>query len=167
MASKTLRIRSLQQYVMQYPRNKKAKVYLKELIDKRKRFLRYLRRWDYKRFEWVLEKLDIVYKPYPVKFHLIERKASIRKLAHIHCENIKNERLEAYRRILESQQVDFLDRKLKNLEFIREEQIACNLPVTIAQEEINAVAKQYEVLRESRKSIEVVKGGRKQRVAIN
>ena len=61
----TARIRSLQDYMEKFPRQSVVKVQLKELIDKRKRFLRYLRRWDYRRFEYMLEKLDLVYKPYP------------------------------------------------------------------------------------------------------
>lgn len=61
----TVQIRGMQDYMEEFPRNKVVKVQLKEMIDKRKRFLRYLRRWDYRRFEWVLEKLDLVYKPYP------------------------------------------------------------------------------------------------------
>jgi small subunit ribosomal protein S15 len=65
IASMTVSIRNLQEYMDKFPRNKRAKVELKELIDKRKKFLKYLRRWDYKRFEWILEKLDLVYKPPP------------------------------------------------------------------------------------------------------
>ena len=65
VAKMTVQIRAMQDYMEEFPRNKVVKVQLKEMIDKRKRFLRYLRRWDYRRFEWVLEKLDLVYKPYP------------------------------------------------------------------------------------------------------
>ena len=61
----TAGIRNIQQVMEDFPRNKTAKVNLKELIDRRKKFLKYLRRWDYKRFEWLLEKLNLVYKPPP------------------------------------------------------------------------------------------------------
>lgn len=125
-----------------HPRNVKAKVHLKELIDKRKRFLRYLRRWDYKRFEWALEKLDLVYKPYPSKFHWITRKDSLRKLTDLHCENIREERLKAYRKELEDQQIAFLERKLKNLELIRSEQVDLKIPVSVSEEAIKAARQQ-------------------------
>lgn len=36
-----------------------------ELIDRRKKLLKYLRQYDYKKFEWLLEKLNIVYKAHP------------------------------------------------------------------------------------------------------
>lgn len=61
----TADIHYLQEYMKNNPRNKKAKVALKEKIDKRKKYLSKLRVWDYKRFEWILEKLNLVYKPRP------------------------------------------------------------------------------------------------------
>uniref|UniRef100_A0A1Q3FEW1 Small ribosomal subunit protein uS15m n=1 Tax=Culex tarsalis TaxID=7177 RepID=A0A1Q3FEW1_CULTA len=150
----TAQIRSLQEVMEKYPRQSAAKVHLKELIDKRKRFLRYLRRWDYRRFEYILEKLDLVYKPYPAHFHWITRKESLRKLTDIHCEDIKTSRLESYRQLLESQQLDFLAKKLENLQFIRKEQQECKVPVTVTPEQIQAVKKQYEELKEKRKMLE-------------
>uniref|UniRef100_A0A182LS38 Small ribosomal subunit protein uS15m n=1 Tax=Anopheles culicifacies TaxID=139723 RepID=A0A182LS38_9DIPT len=149
----TARIRSLQEYMEKYPRQSVVKVQLKELIDKRKRFLRYLRRWDYRRFEYVLEKLDLVYKPYPTHFHWITRKDSLRKLTDIHCEQIKETRLEEYRKQLESQQLDFLAKKLQTLEFIRKEQTECQVPVTVTKEEIQAVRKQYDELKQKRTAL--------------
>lgn len=142
LADMTARIRHLQEYMEKHPRNKRSKVYLKELIDKRKRFLRYLRGWDYKRFEWALEKLDIVYKPYPSKFHWITRKDSLRKLTDQHCDGIKQERLEAYRKELEDQQISFLTRKVQNLELIRNEQIELKIPVTVSEEVIKLAKQQ-------------------------
>uniref|UniRef100_A0A182XMZ8 Small ribosomal subunit protein uS15m n=1 Tax=Anopheles quadriannulatus TaxID=34691 RepID=A0A182XMZ8_ANOQN len=149
----TARIRSLQDYMEKFPRQSVVKVQLKELIDKRKRFLRYLRRWDYRRFEYMLEKLDLVYKPYPTHFHWITRKDSLRKLTNIHCDQIKETRLEEYRRQLESQQLDFLENKLKTLEFIRKEQTECQVPVTVSSDEIKAVRKQYEELKQKRAAV--------------
>ncbi|XP_065075152.1 small ribosomal subunit protein uS15m [Ochlerotatus camptorhynchus] len=150
----TAQIRSLQEVMEKYPTQSAAKVHLKELIDKRKRFLRYLRRWDYRRFEYILEKLDLVYKPYPTHFHWITRKESLQKLTDIYCENIKNTRLQSYRQSLESQQVDFLAKKLENLEFIRKEQTECKVPITVSSEQIQAVKKQYAELMEKRKQLE-------------
>lgn len=132
----TAKIRHMQEYMEKHPRNLRTKGYLKELIDKRKRFLRYLRRWDYKRFEWALEKLDLVYKPYPSKFHWITRKDSLRKLTDQHCDGIKEERLTAYRKELEDQQIGFLEKKLQNLQLIRSEQVELKIPVTVSEEAI-------------------------------
>jgi small subunit ribosomal protein S15 len=61
----TVKIRRLQGHMELCPKDKKSKVVLKELIEQRKKFLKYLRRWDYKKFEWLLEKLNIIYRPPP------------------------------------------------------------------------------------------------------
>lgn len=150
----TAQIRSLQEVMEKFPRESRTKVYLKELIDKRKKFLRYLRQWDYRRFEYVLEKLDLVYKPAPSHFHWITRKESLRKLTDTHCNEIKENRLQSYRSLLESQQLEFLAKKIENLEFIRKEQQECKITITVTAEQIKAVKKQYEELKEKRKSLE-------------
>lgn len=150
----TARIRSLQE---EYPKNRqniKMKVYLKELIEKRRRFLRILRKHDYKRYEWLLEKLDIVYKPWPEKIFRVERKASFRKLTDLHCEEIKQQRLDEYRKHLESQQLDFLEKKLKNLKFIREEQLACKVKVTVTEDDIKQTQAQYDTLLEKQRKLQ-------------
>lgn len=61
----TSEIQYLQKYIKEHPKNVKTKVFLKELIDKRKKFLAYLRKWDYRRFEWLLERLNLIYVPQP------------------------------------------------------------------------------------------------------
>lgn len=49
----------------QNPYQISTKVYLKEKIEKRNRKLGKLRKYDYKQFEWILDKLDLYYKPRP------------------------------------------------------------------------------------------------------
>jgi len=61
----TANIRNLQEHYKSSPRDKNSRVALKEIIDKRKKRLKYLRTWDYKKFEWLLENLDIMYHPHP------------------------------------------------------------------------------------------------------
>lgn len=146
----------MQEYMEQFPRNKIEKVKLKITIDKRKKMLRYLRKWDYKRFEWLLEKLNLVFKPYPDHFHWITRKESLQKLTKIHCESLRQDRLAAYKKELESKQLDFLADKMKNLEFIRKEQMECRVPVTVATEEIQKVKKEYEELKKKREEEEEI-----------
>lgn len=144
----TATIRRLQEQMEKFPHNKRMLVVCKELIDRRKKFLRHLRCWDYKRFEWVLEKLDLVYKAYPSEYHWITRKESLVKLTNIHCESIQNERLTEYRRQLEAQQMEFLEKKLQNLEFIRQEQLDCNVAVTVSPDDIKTVRDKYNELKQ-------------------
>lgn len=152
----TAQIRAMQEYMQQFPRNKLEKVKLKELIDKRKRFLRLLRKWDYKRFEWLIEQLNIIFKPNPENFHWITRKESMRKLTDIHCENLRQEKLETYKKELELKQIDFLANKIINLELIKKEQTECRVPVTVSSEEIQSVKKQYEELKKKREEEEEI-----------
>ncbi|KAH1013679.1 hypothetical protein HUJ04_002642 [Dendroctonus ponderosae] len=140
-------IRAWQEVVERFPRNQRLKVCLKELIDKRKKHLKYLRRWDYKKFEWLIEQLNIVYKPPPSEFHWITRKESLVKLTDKFCENIKQERLNTLRLKFESEQPAFLDEKIRSLEFIRNEQKDCGVDVTVQDEEIDKVKKQLEELK--------------------
>lgn len=65
VASMTANIRNLQDHYKLAPRDKNSRVALKEIIDKRKKRLKYLRTWDYKKFEWLLETLDIKYHSHP------------------------------------------------------------------------------------------------------
>jgi len=65
VASMTANIRNLQEHYKLAPRDKNSRVALKEIIDKRKKRLKYLRTWDYKKFEWLLENLDLKYHPHP------------------------------------------------------------------------------------------------------
>lgn len=138
----TANVRNLQEIMEKFPRNKKVKVQLKELIDRRKKFLKYLRRWDYKRFEWIIEKLNIVYKAPPQEFHWITRRDSLRKLTDTHCNKIREKRLAEYRIELESQQMDFLANKIKKLQFIQKSQVEYKLPITVTDEQIDTIKKQ-------------------------
>lgn len=150
----TASIRAMQEHQSRFPKNMKVKITLKELIDKRKKYLRILRIWDYKRFEWLIEKLDLIFRPYPEKFHWITRKDSLRKLTQIQCDNTRQERLDKYRKELQAQQLDFLENKIKNLEFIRNEQIECKVPVTVTMEAINEARKAFKDLKQKREEEE-------------
>ena len=65
VARLTVTIQQLQEHQKKFPYNKKTKVLLKELIERRKKRLKNLRRTDYPLFEFVLERLNLTYKPFP------------------------------------------------------------------------------------------------------
>jgi len=67
VAWSTVKIRSFQDIIESFGAKKKPRlirVGVKELIQKRKKWLGCLRREDYKRFEWIIEVLGILYKPF-------------------------------------------------------------------------------------------------------
>lgn len=146
----------MQEYLEKCPRNKVVKVQCKHMIDKRKKFLRLLRMYDYRRFEWLIERLDILYRPYPEFFHWITRKESLRKLCTTYCDGIVQEKLDTYKKQLQAKQLTFLEEKIKNLEFIRNEQVECRVPITVTPEEIKEIKKQYEELKQQREEEEEV-----------
>ncbi|XP_065171686.1 small ribosomal subunit protein uS15m-like [Atheta coriaria] len=135
-------IRALQEQAEKFPRNLRLKVNLKELIDKRKKHLKYLRRWDYKKFEWLLESLNIVYKPPPNEFRWVVRRESLVKLTKKYCDQVTDDKLEEYRMLLAQEHPAFLEEKARTLEFLRDEQRECGMEVTITQEEIDAAKAQ-------------------------
>lgn len=137
----------MQEWIENKPQNKRIKVFLHELIDKRKKYLKFLRQRDYKRFEWLLEQLSLVYKPPPEQFHWITRKESLQKLTDKYCNDIKQNRLIEYHLQLECEKPAFLEEKILCLQFIRDEQKECGQEVTITQEEIDEVKKHLEDLK--------------------
>ncbi|KAK0181249.1 hypothetical protein PV327_003548 [Microctonus hyperodae] len=143
MAKMTTHILCLQEYMERHPRNGHYKNILKELIDRRKKLLSKLRKWDYKKFEWLLEKLNLTFKPFvPFDQVRIERKASMRKLTAKHCDKLKQDKLDAYKAQLESEKKSFYKEKFEQLQFIRNEEIACGVPPTVTEEEIEIARKQ-------------------------
>ncbi|XP_071455694.1 small ribosomal subunit protein uS15m [Hetaerina americana] len=143
----TAHIRFLQKHTEHTPKDVRSRVIVKEIIDRRKKCLKFLRRWDYKRFEWLLDKLNIIYRPHPKFYHRITRKESLTKLTRRHCLGIRQERILAFKRRLESQKEAFLEEKAKSLDWIRNEEIACGVEPTVREEDIADVQKKLEELR--------------------
>ncbi|XP_065348004.1 small ribosomal subunit protein uS15m [Cloeon dipterum] len=125
IARATVNIRRLQNMLAQEPRNKKQKVFLKELIDKRKSMLNKLREADYKRFEWLIEQLNIEYRPQPENTARITRKNSLRMLTEEYCDKVKNDRLEALKKKMQVEKEKFEIEKKQILEWIEKEEAAC------------------------------------------
>ncbi|XP_012269284.1 28S ribosomal protein S15, mitochondrial [Athalia rosae] len=144
IAQMTTTIQHLQQRMELHPRDVKVKVFLKELIDKRKKFLGYLRRWDYRRFEWILEKLNLIYKAHPPQYLPVSRKDSLRKLTANHCENIVQGKLDAYKAELQAQQKEFFKEKWQKLVFVRNEELSCGVTPSVTEEDIEQAKVKYE-----------------------
>lgn len=73
--------------------------------------------------------------------HQISRKDSLRRLTEKHCDKLVQEKLDTYKKELKELQKDFYIEKVKTLEFIREEELACGLQPSVSEEDI-AWAKQ-------------------------
>lgn len=128
---------------------RKYKYSIRVYANRRRQMLRELRSKDYRQFEWLLERLDLFYKPKPTKEHdiVVSRKEGLRQLTKIHCDAVIETKLNEYRDKLEAQQLPFLEQKINNLKFIRNEEIEMGLFPTITEELIQVVQKQYDELK--------------------
>lgn len=116
-----------------------------------------VRRIDYKQYEWILERMDLQWKPRPEKENVftIARMEGLRQLTHAYCDDVKAKKLADYRKELHNQKLPYLQQKIKNLQFIWEEQKLLKLQVTISQEQIDEVQAQIDVLVAERKQTPV------------
>ncbi|XP_076243639.1 28S ribosomal protein S15, mitochondrial [Calliopsis andreniformis] len=146
IAIMTSQIQYYQKYMQEHPTNSTVKVCLKELIDKRKKFLKLLRNWDYRRFEWILERLNLIYKPVPRKLGMVTRKDSLRLLTQQYCDKVIQDKLDAYKMELMAQQKEFYRNKAKQLQFIFKEEKALGLEPSVTEEEIEAAQRKAKEL---------------------
>lgn len=157
IAHLTVRIQNLQKYIELMHRDAKTRISLKHLVDRRRQLLKHLRDWDYRKFEWILEKLNLEYRPEPVGPKNVTRKNAMRMMASKVSERIIDRKLQEYKTKLEDQLVDFYAEKLKALEFIKKEEAELDVPPTVTEEDIAEVkrkadsAKQKQIEREKAK----------------
>ncbi|KAJ8880568.1 hypothetical protein PR048_017038 [Dryococelus australis] len=139
IAEMTANIRNWQELFEKNPQDKVFKVNLKELIEKRRKYLKFLRSYDYKRFEWLLEELNLRYRPHPRQYLKVTRKASLRNLTNKYCEDLKQKRLDEYKAFLEAQKLSFLQGKLEKLQQIQKDEQELDLSQTVTDEDIDEV----------------------------
>jgi ribosomal protein S15P/S13E len=127
----------------------------KELVEKRKKWLNHLRHVDYKRFEWLLETLGIMFRP-NAQFEKIHRKESVTKLTDMLCEGIKARKMQAYKEELDKQKIPFLEEKLSILQEIRADEESMKLASSVTPE-IEQTEKMLEQLRKTYLEIQPLK----------
>ncbi|CAG0892807.1 unnamed protein product [Cyprideis torosa] len=107
-------------------------------VQKRRRLLKELRFLDYRRFEWVLEQLNIRFQNYPAVTIRIDRRQALRRLFSEHRQRVHMERRkELHQKFLESQK-EFLEEKIEKLKWIAEEEKELRLPSTVSEKDIEA-----------------------------
>jgi len=153
----TIKIRNIQEELIKlYPyKNQPVKHVLTHKISKRRTMLRILREQDYKKYEWLLEKLNLLYKPMPhdapkgvmIPKENVERKASIERLTDLWCDELKRHRLNAYKRQLVKEQPGFLIRKAEKLKHILQEEKDLGLELTVTEEEIEECIRKAEEIQ--------------------
>lgn len=151
IAIQTINIRRRQEQLAAGPgpiKNAGMSHRLKIRIDHRRVLLRKLRETDYKRFEWLLEKLNIAYKPRPHVWERIERKKHMARLTDLWCTEYQDHLLTNLKTEYEREQPQFLREKAQTLEWIAKEEKELGLEPTTSEEEIKELRKQAAVLEE-------------------
>jgi hypothetical protein len=147
IAVQTVKIRNWQHMLIQmWPyKNQPVKHKLTFTIAARRNALERLRKTDYRKYEWILEKLNLFYKPVPKYCHMeISRKASIERLTDLWCDELKKHRLTKYQRDLEAQQPEFLRNKAAKLQHIISEEAELGLSPTVTQDQVDECIKRAE-----------------------
>lgn len=72
---------------------------------------------------------------------MVTRRSGTKKLLQKWIDDRKQEKLDTYKALLESQHKDFFIDKAKKLEFVRNEQLALGVPTTVTEEEIEQAKK--------------------------
>lgn len=146
IARMTNEILYLQEYVETHKYNRQIKHYLKELIEKRNKHIDFLRKWDYKKYEWILEKLNIIFKKTPIGNERVTRKKALRTLTQDYCDKFQQEKLDVYRTFLQKQQLSFYQEKAEKFAYIRNVQLEYGVQPTVTEEEIDKILKKVEEL---------------------
>jgi len=145
----TIQIRNIQRHLIQlYPyKNQPVKHTLTFKIAQRRKFIAELREKDYRKYEWLLERLNLFFKPVPKYDHVeISRKASIERLTDIWCEELKKHRLQGFKRKLQEEQPNFLRSKAEKLAFIMKEELELGLEPTVTQAEVDECLRRAEAI---------------------
>uniref|UniRef100_V5HR36 Small ribosomal subunit protein uS15m n=1 Tax=Ixodes ricinus TaxID=34613 RepID=V5HR36_IXORI len=124
IAHKTFRIRRLKEVLAAFPKRKEVKTDLCHAIHSRNKMLKYLRRWDRERFDFVTQKLQISFTPAPLNClpPPFTKKGDLRRLTKEYCAKMKQDKLDAFHAKLKAERADFLEEKRKTEEWIRSEE---------------------------------------------
>ena len=121
-------------------RNQARKHDLKILIDHRRTMLSHLRQRDYKKFEWLLEALNIVYKPRPMEnWENVERRRHQDRLTDLWCDELRTHRLNKFKQELKLKQPEFLRYKATVLREILEEEENLGEKPSVTESEIEDI----------------------------
>lgn len=131
IAAMTTEIRYMQRKYQSEKLSAREKSNLGYLVGKRNKYLRILRRDCYKKFEWLLEQLDIRMKPSILVYDIITRDDSLRRLIDLRFSSIKEKRLEEFKNKLELEKEPFLEEKVEIMKWIADVETKYGLPVSV------------------------------------
>ncbi|CAG0901259.1 unnamed protein product [Darwinula stevensoni] len=117
---------------------------VRKLMDQRRQALEMMRLSDYKCYEWVLEKLQIIHKPKPPIYINIQRRQSLRRLTSEYVYKLKKEKREALHQELKEKQEEFLREKIETLKWIMIEEGDLKVTPTITEKDVQQAEQELE-----------------------
>ncbi|GAU88711.1 hypothetical protein RvY_01352 [Ramazzottius varieornatus] len=124
IAKITAQVRFGQPHVVNFPvgtRDGRGRCILNETINRRRKYLKRLREWDYNKFCWVLETLKLDFPS-----NQAVRKTTRKEVAEILSVNqameIRRDKLKTYHEALKAKQTEFLARKESELQAVTDEE---------------------------------------------
>lgn len=159
IATLTVKIRNYQKILIDlYPyKNQPLKHDLTYKIAMRRKLIDLLREQDYRKYEWLLERLNLFYKPVPKYDHVeISRKASIERLTDLWCDELKKHRIEKYKRALQEEQPKFLRNKAEKLKHIMNEEKDLGLEQTVFQSDVDECLVRAEEIEKTLEDLESI-----------
>ncbi|XP_064476055.1 small ribosomal subunit protein uS15m-like [Ornithodoros turicata] len=129
IAKSTFAIRCMKMMFAAKPKRKNLRKSLCETVDKRNKWLKILRRWDYKRFRFVAHQLQVTYTPRPLCRiqPKVTKKGDLRRLTREYCDKVRRERLTAYHEKLKAVHDEFVKEKEATEEWVKEEEVRWEL----------------------------------------
>jgi len=129
-------------------KNRQRQLSLRGRINTRRCLLRYLRQKDYKKFEWLLETLNIVYKPRPFEHEEIQRRVHQSRLTALWCDELRTHKMHQLKAALEKEQPSFLRSKAEKYKWMMEEEKALGLEPSISKEEVERLLAKADEIEE-------------------
>ena len=107
-----------------------------------------LRTQDYIKYEWLLEKLNVVYKPRPFIYERIIRRRHTERLVHLLCDETRDYKMLMMKDRLEEDQPEFLKRKAETYQKIMAEEQKFGFKPTIQQSDIDEIHEEIKKVEE-------------------
>jgi len=151
IASMTVGIRNDQEQIAEEMKEL-GKIHRRRALSVRQRvatrlvLLKWLRQRDYKKFEWLLETLNIVYKPRPFEHEDIQRRVHQSRLTALWCDELRLHKLNEYKQSLDKQQPQFLREKAEKLKWIMAEEKELGMEATVTDAEIESLLEKADTL---------------------
>lgn len=127
IAHLTVNIRQLQEHMRLNRTDNVQKCKLNELIDRRRKMLKYLRSWDYKLFHWVMDQLNIKYQTKWELFRRVTRKQLLREQAEQKAADMQKQKMEDFRQKLATDREHFQGEKSVLLQEIEDDEKQFNI----------------------------------------